>query len=178
METRFTKDVWPKIARFLGSIIQSESHRGGLFPEAASLHVETRCWETEACNMSDSEQQLILSMLDCLGRVCRVVNLPEGVLSSVALILLPLLDTGHFGADIGEKAMVSAKYLADTNCDVLWRPLLRLLGAYFPPFPINFSEFAHLTTAGVRLPSDQTVLPRKATELLIYINCLPEQGIY
>jgi len=168
MTTRFTKDVWPILARHLGSIIQIESHGKVISPEAACVHIETISWESDA---NDSERQLIVATLDCLGRVYCVLDLPEDILAAAAIILLPFLDTGQFGDTIGEKAMVALKRLADVNSDVIWRPLLRLLGINLPPFPINLTELARMT-------SDQSTLPQRAAALMMYINCLQEQAIY
>lgn len=177
MTTRFTKDVWPAIARYLGFIIQRESHSVENIPKAIHFHDNSILCETEVSGINDSDRHLIASMLDCLGRVYRVLDLSDDILSPAALALLPFLDTRHFGPVIGDKAMVAMKRLADANCDALWRPLLQLMGSEIPPFPIGLTGLAHLTTVHKRAPSDATVLSQKAAELLAYINCLPEQDI-
>mmetsp|Transcript_35098 Transcript_35098/g.85022 ORF Transcript_35098/g.85022 Transcript_35098/m.85022 type:complete len:551 (-) Transcript_35098:1121-2773(-) len=178
MTFRFTEDVWPAIARYLGFIIQRESRYSETFPIPTDLHDENILWEAEICDISDPERHLIVSMLDCLGRVYRVLDLSEDILSAAAISFLPFLDTCHFGPVIGEKAMLAMKRLADSNCDALWRPLLKLMGSEIPPFPIGLTGLAHLTTVDMRSPSDVTVLPEKAAELLIYINSLPEQVVF
>lgn len=178
MTSRFTKDVWPTIARYLGSIIQKESHQRVISPEVACVHFDTTSRETDGCNISEAERRLILSTLDCLGRVFDVLDLSETVLSAAALTLLPYLDTRHFGPNIGEKAMLTMMRLADANYDVLLRPLLQLLEAHLPPFPMNFTHVPHFAPVGVRPNSDQAELIQKAVELLFYIKCSPEQAIY
>jgi hypothetical protein len=177
MTNRFAKDVWPAIARNLGFIIQSKSHQSKSFLKATDLHEESILLET-ARDISDSERQLIVSMLDCLGRVYRVLNLSDDILSAGAFALLPFLDSRHFGQVIGEKAMLAMKRLADANCAALWRPLLQLMGCEIPPFPMGLTVLDQLITVGTESSSDDTVLHGKAAELLTYINCLPEQAIF
>ncbi|CAJ1935051.1 unnamed protein product [Cylindrotheca closterium] len=176
MTNRFAKEVWPAIARYLGFIIQFKSHQSEPSLDATDLHGESILLEKFG-DISDSERQLIVSMLDCLGRVYRVLKLSDDVLSAGAFTILPFLDTRHFGPVIGDKAMVAMKRLADSNCDALWRPLLQLMGNELPPFPKGLTVLTHLTTAD-RSTSDDTVLHEKAAELFNYINCLPEQNIF
>lgn len=178
MRNRFKNDVWPKIASLLGIIIERASASSGESSEQADLH-QRKGREARSRNISDSEQHLILAMLDCLSRAYAVLDMQEECLESAVIVILPFLDNSLFGTSIGAKATEALKKISEINRDVLLRPLLVLAGEELLPFPPSVGMVMPqvFSATGTKLFSGMPLMAMKASNLLHYIHKLPEQNI-
>lgn len=187
---RFRHDVWPVMACHLEFMLkqlqqQRDSH---LVPRAVILRrVEHELPLSKTTNatfkMSDTERQLIASILTCLNRIIgqkECGKAVEKLLSSVGFTLLPLLDIeGH--VDIQELALDCIRSIMRIDCDVLRRPLMELNGTRIPLCHVKFEnkEIAPLVTKNVLFPvsaRNKTIM-RRCSDLLNFANSLPEQSI-
>lgn len=177
MANRFKQDVWPVIARFLERILQRSIRKEnkrilvvGMQKRADGIE------QPSVSDLKDSEQHLVKAILDCLGRVIRILDLPERTLTAAASTLLPFLDSNYYGIEIGERSVETLKKLADKNCDVLCRPLLHLSGRGIPSFRLGSKKDTQ-TPAPISTHTESSELELKANDLLSYIDALPEQRL-
>lgn len=186
MADRFKHDVWPAIGRYLGHVLgnekrQEEGKRRKSRLLVQSIEETTTLQPKVVCHLSDSERHLLLSIFECLGRVFDILALPESVLVPAGAILLPFLDCSYYHLDLASSAMNVLKKLANFNCDVLCRPLLELSGRGIPICPLFSKEDKSHLPSSVSIinsgPKNDSILATKASELLDYINSLPEQCI-
>lgn len=181
MVNKFKHDVWPAIARYLDHILGKENRqetakRGNPVRLLQSGGISTTLQTKPLSSLSDSERHLLISIFDCLGRAIDILLLSETVLAPIGSILLPFLDSDYYHQDIAFEAMNTLKKLVDSNCDILYRPLLELSGQGIPVCPLPST--AHSTP--IPLATSKTngsILSKKSQELLDYIDSLSEQGI-
>lgn len=144
---------------------------------------------------SDSERQLILSMIRCLSRVLQQEDCGRALrnlLSQAGLMLIPFLDVGD-DFQVESSAMDCLKTILRINCDVLWRPLLELSGNGMPPCPlqlpmdtnrVNHNKMITVDSLAVveQFPDSTAagkthLLAKRSRELMAYVETLPEQPI-
>lgn len=220
MADRFRNFVIPVVAVQLRSLLQrhkSKQERLRLLQKSTSTHTEsihvphcqfinplptTSLSEYSVSNphadnnnnktfdWSDTERQLVLSMLHCLTRALRQDDCGPALrsnLGSVGSMVLPLLEIGN-DADIEGATMDCLKSVLQIDCDTLWRPLLELSGTGIPSCPLNIRSTSNSPSASMISDSfapgmepscdrDDSLVAVRCRELLSFVELLPEQKI-
>ena len=193
---RFRNDVWPVMARHLEYLLeelqrQREAHApsmttGGLV--SSSFVADNRT--TVSFKMSDTQRQLIVSILKCLNRIFQQQECGKAVeklLGSIGSTLLPLLDIED-QTKIQELSMDCIRNILQIDCDVLRRPLVDLSGTRIPSCPLKFgtnlgnnsgeenADSSYVSVSTGRSSSSSS-LANRCHELLVFADALPEQAI-
>ena len=135
------------------------------------------------------KQTLLLSILHCFECTfesgCR--NCLAGIIPATGAMLLPLLVCQ---GPVGDGATAALKAMLMVDSDALWREVHFLSGNPFPDNPIfTLSSTSAVTRSSlcssttVTLSRNESrsydvILSERAMELLVFIECLPEQAIY
>lgn len=112
---------------------------------------------------SDTERQLVLSMLRCLTRAFQQKNCGpalQPILGSVGTLVLPLLEVDN-DIDVEGATMDCLKSILLIDCDILWRSLLELGCVGIPPCPLNIT-CSSKSVEKAATPSDNTLLATAA----------------
>ena len=200
---RFRNDVWPCMARHLEYLLeelqrQREAHSPSSMiasgPQLIAKLAEGDKSPLSLSNrtklsfkMSDTQGQLILSILSCLHRILEQDECGkalEKLLGSIGSTLLPLLDAED-QTKIQEISMNCIKSIIKINSDVLRRPLLDLSGTKIPPCPLKFKrdsfgaerQSRDLSISLCAGEKTTTVIGNRCHELLAFTDALPEQAI-
>ena len=141
--------------------------------------------------MSDTQRQLIASILKCLNRILEHKECGKKVvklLGSIGFILLPLLDM-EGQTIIQELSMDCIKKIIRIDCDVLRRPLMEISGTKIPSCPLkigkdlrkNGERGAIQVTAddsSLTVPTRSNTIVDRCRELLLFTKSVPEQVIF
>jgi hypothetical protein len=145
---------------------------------------------TVSFKISDTQRQLIVSILKCLNRIFQQEECGKAVeklLGSIGFTLLPLLDIED-QTKIQELSMDCIRNILQIDCDVLRRPLMDLSGTRIPSCPLKFgkdlgnnsgeemTDYSSYYPVSVSTGSSSTIANR-CHELLAFANSLPEQAI-
>jgi len=137
-------------------------------------------------NWSDSNRQLIVSILTCLNRVFQQEDCGKAlhsVLNSAGFTILPLLDIEN-ELEIQELTMDCLKSILRIDCDILRRPLMELSSMGTPSCTMKDAKDgagretmpASVVSNSVENASKNIV--SRCNELLTFMDSLPEQVIY
>ena len=141
--------------------------------------------------MSDTQGQLIVSILKCLNRILEQEECGKAVerlLVSIGSTLLPLLDTED-QKKIQELSMHCIRSIIKINADVLRRPLMELSGTKISRCPLKFNrDFPNSNEKTVKRASHdfslsvsegdrRTTIGNRCHELLTFADSLPEQAL-
>ena len=139
--------------------------------------------------MSDTQRQLIASILKCLNRIIEQKECGKAIeklLGPIGFILLPLLDIEDQKA-IQELSMDCIKSIIRIDADVLRRPLMEISGTRIQPCPLKFGKVLRKNNEQTTLQMDNTnsspsfvgskTIVNRCHELLAFIDSLPEQVI-
>lgn len=194
---RFRNDVWPVMARHLEYLLEELQHQ-----RANALRKQERPFTTinsvvssslatkgVGFKMSDTQRQLILSILNCLNRILQQEDCGKAVeklFRVIGSILLPLLDIED-QTKIQELSMDCIRNILRIDSDILRRPLMELGGTRIPSCPLKFgidlrrrgNEIALLVNEDSSLAesTNTSTLANRCRELLAFANALPEQAI-
>jgi hypothetical protein len=188
MASRFRQDVWPCIVQVLGSFATS---RQGLLstepqsfpsPVAVSRPVnQKRVFHAQ--KLSASELGLALGIIQCLARVFghRPSGLVlAGLIPSAGSMLFPFLessdDDGTHEA-LETICMTALRNMVLIDCDALLRPLLDLSARGLPPYPLGVLAATENAKEQALGRSPDSVLVKRANELVDFIEALPEQKL-
>lgn len=209
---RFRNDVWPAMARHLEYLLDelkrqreatSPSHMGmrqkTLVSAIGSIESSSSGQNENVSlvlpdqmkwlfKMSDTQRQLIISILECLNRILEQDECGKAVeklLNSIGRTLLPLLDI-EGQTKIQEVSMDCMRKIMRINSDILRRPLMELSGT-LPSFPLKFGRnLGHSgENAALKLNHDSAysistgskTIFNRCHKLLAYAESLPEQVI-
>ena len=152
-----------------------------------SVSVKTR----RSFKMSDTERQLIVSILTCLNRIFQQEEFGKAVeklLGSVGFTLLPLLDIEDH-LKIQELTMECLRSIIRIDCDILRRPLMELSVTRMPPCPLEFIKnigycgdetvvsLAVTSNSSVSAHAGSKTIITRCNELLTFVDSLSEQAI-
>lgn len=188
MASRFRQDVWPCIVQVLGSFATS---RQGLLstepqsfpsPIAVSLPVNQKC-VVRAQKLSASELGLALGIIQCLARVFghRPSGLVlAGLIPLAGSMLFPFLESSD--DDDTQKTleaicMTALKNMVLIDSDALWRSLMDLSARGLPPSPLGVLAATKNVKEQALGGTPDSVLAKKANELIGFIEALPEQNL-
>ncbi|EEC48447.1 predicted protein [Phaeodactylum tricornutum CCAP 1055/1] len=170
MASRFRENAWPCIVSVLEKLIK-------LSPESSSRRSIGKQIECQAhlIPLPESERILIKAALGCLSRVFghgpnRSVLIDLG--QSCATIVFPLLES--YDPDFVELTVDVVKALLRIDCDTIWRSLWDMTGRPIPDCPLNRNKRSLAVAQNLETA---TPLAVKASELLDYIESLPEQSL-
>lgn len=170
MASRFRENAWPCIVSVLEKLIK-------LPPESSSRRSIGKQIECQAhlIPLPESERILIKAALGCLSRVFghgpnRSVLIDLG--QSCATIVFPLLES--YDPDFVELTVDVVKVLLRIDCDTIWRSLWDMTGRPIPDCPLNRNKRSLAVAQNLETA---TPLAVKASELLDYIESLPEQSL-
>jgi hypothetical protein len=188
MASRFRQDVWPCIVQVLGSFVTSRqgflSTEPQSFPSPVAIsRPVNQKGVVHAQKLSASELGLALGIIQCLARVFG--HRPSGVvlaglIPSAGSLLFPFLessDDDDTHKTLEAICMTALRNMVLIDCDALWRPLMDLSARGLPPCPLGVlaaTENAKEQAVGW-LPD--SVLVKKANELIDFIEALPEQNL-
>jgi len=213
---RFRNDVWPVMARHLEYLLEElqrqRSHLGmslhaaptGITPKnhlkfltsrnltstkdsEASLTISDRVMTS--FQMSDTQRQLITSLLACLNRILQEKECGKAIQKlcrSIGSTLLPLLDI-EGQTKIQELSMDCVKHITQIDCDVMRRPLMEMSGTKITPYPLKIRKDLQcddgktsppMTDDGL-IPNSQenSTLTNRCRHLLKFMDSLPEQAV-
>eukprot|EP00531_Pseudo-nitzschia_arenysensis_P006930 CAMPEP_0116138906 /NCGR_PEP_ID=MMETSP0329-20121206/13023_1 /TAXON_ID=697910 /ORGANISM="Pseudo-nitzschia arenysensis, Strain B593" /LENGTH=458 /DNA_ID=CAMNT_0003633903 /DNA_START=119 /DNA_END=1495 /DNA_ORIENTATION=- len=205
---RFRNDVWPVMAHHLEYLLEELQRQrereaqslSNMITSESKLIATTRSnskalapsSQTIFCfKMSDTQSQLVSSILKCLNRILdqeECGKAVEKLLGSIGSTLLPLLDI-EYQPKIQDLAMDCIRNILRIDSDVLRRPLIELSGTKIPPCPLKFKrgfrrnkvKAVEPEMVGVSLSlsskSKGGALGDRCLELLSYADSLPEQAI-
>lgn len=145
---------------------------------------------TVSFKMSDTQRQLIGSILKCLNRIFQQQECGKAVetlLGSIGSTLLPLLDIED-QTKIQELSMDCIRNILRIDCDVLRRPLVDLSGTRIPSCPLKFGMDLGNNSGEEKADSSpdyyvsvstgrSSSIANRCHELLAFADALPEQAI-
>ena len=186
--SRFRKDVWPTMASHFDQIMQRQNQN---LLEGTNTIRDAKKYLTSSSSQPtsvlDSERQMMTVMANAL---CRIFTVQEVGIKLTALIpiigtvLLPLLDEDS-SPDLQAATVEAIKAMISIDYDALYRALLHLSGRNFPVCPLlidgtkePIAVSAELVSKSDSIQMNSTTLASKASELLDYIDGLPEQVIH
>lgn len=202
---RFRNDVWPVMAHHLEYLLgelqrqreaQSSSNvitsEQKLITAIGSSNVPFMVSSRTkfSFKMSDTQRQLVSSILKCLNRILEQEECGKAVgklLGSIGSTLLPLLDIED-QPTIQDLAMDSIRNILRIDSDVLRRPLMELSGTKIPPCALKFKkgfrrskikavEPEFLDVSFSPYTESKGALVGRCLELLSFADSLPEQAI-
>ena len=170
---RFENDAYPVIAKLMHDFLPRDSNclRSTVDRQLSPLFAEQK-------------HSLLLSIIRCLECTfkssCRYDL--AGLIPSAGEMLFPFLVHGRY---IGEATMAAVKAMLAVDSDALWRKLHTLSRRPFPSNPINkpvvdgITEVSKVTNSSHHAKTNECghILSCKATELLDFIEDLPEQSL-
>jgi hypothetical protein len=188
MASRFRQDVWPCIVQVLGTF--ATSRQGLLSTEPQSFQLPVAVFRpvnqkrvVHAHKLSASELGLALEIIQCLARVFghRPSGLVlAGLIPSAASMLFPFLESSDDDdtyKTLEAICMTALRNMILIDCDALWRPLLDLSGRRLPPCPLGVLAATESVKEQGLGRSPDSVLAKKANELIGFIEALSEQNL-
>jgi len=193
---RFRNDVWPVMARHLKYLLEELQSQREVSSNTiasgqkmittignsndASLALTSRT--KFSFKMSETQGQLIASILKCLNRILEQEDCGKAVkklFDSIGSTLLPLLDMED-QTTIQERSMDCIRSILKIDSDVLRRPLMELSGTKIPPFPLKFKRKSPSLVMDVSpclSIGNRSTIGNRCHELLAFAGSLPEQAI-
>ena len=198
---RFRNDVWPCMARHLEYLLQELQRQREVHSSSGSKATRNPMLESTAkgnelstvnsserrlsFKISDTQEQLIVSILRCLNRILEQEECGkalEKLLGSIGSTILPLLDVED-QPKIQEMSMDCTRSIVKIDSDVLRRPLMELSGTKIQACPLKFRR--DLSGAGeisgnslsLSAGDKRGVISHRCRELLVFADSLPEQAI-
>lgn len=174
MATRFREMVWPCESKILRGFSNQQRQRDLLVhPRSLTSESSSFCRQGP---LTESEFSLVLATIQCLSRVFghRPVGIIlSGLIPGVGSLLFPFLEEES-------ESLVSActdalHNLLRIDSDSLWRPLIEMSGRSVPLCPLNQFNRAAAEPPKTTPPSER--LARKANDLLLFVESLPEQTL-
>lgn len=166
--------------------------RSSVLTEHTPLPLSNRARLSSSFQMSDTQRQLIVSILKCLDRILQQNECGkkvERLFGSIGFTLLPLLDIED-QTKIQELSMDCIRNILRIDSDVLRRPLMELSGTRMPSCPLKFGKDTDLRTSGEKaalmrvtnhsslsVSADNNTIVGRCHELLAFADSLPEQVI-
>ena len=204
---RFRNDVWPCMARHLEYLLQElqrqrEAHSSSdriVFEQKFNKAIRNPMIESTAkgnelstitlserrlsFKISDTQEQLIVSILRCLNRILEQEECGkalEKLLGSIGSTILPLLDVED-QPKIQEMSMDCIRSIVKIDSDVLRRPLIELSGTKIQACPLKFrrdlSGVGEISGNSIAVGDKGGVFSHRCRELLVFADSLPEQAI-
>jgi hypothetical protein len=188
MASRFREDVWPCILQVLGSFVPSRQGLLSTVPKSspsplAASRPGNQKRVVHIQKLSASELGLALGAIQCLARVFghRPSGLVlAGLIPSAGSMLFPFLDNSDDDdthKTLEAICMTALKNMVLIDCDALWRPLMDLSFRGLPPCPLGVLAANENVKEQALVGSPDSVLANKASELVVFIEALPEQNL-
>ena len=176
--SRFQNDVFPLLGQLLGDLAVdsplSDSHQS--IESFKGKHVSS------LRERQQSESMLICSMLRCLSTLFQdhACGRPLArMVPSVGTMILPFLGEHH--VETRDTCVDAIRQMVRIDCDALWRPLVQLSGgsvASVKPWESSDGTLSGSKERRARsVSSGGSILERYASELVSFIESLPEQTL-
>lgn len=180
--SRFKNDVFPLLSKllgdFAGDLSPSETSHDDSCRPIRDVGVQPQSHPRQA-----SEAALIVSILNCLAGVFRQPKCGRALadlIPTASTLILPFLGDR---AETGNACMSAIKEMVQIDCDATWRPLVLLSGKQFPP-PKPWGSAGEvkrpiaLVAAAENEAPPPSLLAQRASDLVAFVETLPEQPLY
>jgi hypothetical protein len=166
--SRFQNDVFPLLGQLLGDFAVEKSSREDL--------------SSTRGQRQPSETLLITAMLRCLSVIFQEHACGRslaGLVPSVGTLILPFLGDDH--VETRDACMDAIRQMVRIDCDALWRPLVHLSGGSVasakPWESLGDAPSGSKESKNLMVSSERSILECRASELVSFIESLPEQPL-
>jgi hypothetical protein len=176
--SRFRNDVFPLLGQLLGDFTvdstASDFRHGGRSSKENLV--------STGGQRQQSETLLITTMLRCLSVVFQEHACGRslaGLVPSVGTLILPFLGDDH--VETRDACMDAIRQMVRIDCDALWRPLVHLsrggVASAKPWESLDDAPSGSKESKKLMVSTERSILECRASELVAFIESLPEQPL-